>query len=107
MRWRVEFLDDAVEAELEAMPVDIQASFLRISRLIESEGLHKVREPYVKHLEGPVWEMRMKGRDGIARAAYVTATGQRVVVVHVFRKKTQKTPRREIETALRRAKEVR
>lgn len=107
MRWHVEFLDDAVEAELEAMPVDIQASFLRISRLIESEGLHKVREPYVKHLEGPVWEMRMKGRDGIGRAAYVTATGQRVVVVHVFRKKTQKTPRREIEMALRRAREVR
>jgi hypothetical protein len=52
MRWRVEFLDDAVLSELEAMPVDIQASFLRISRLIESEGLHKVREPYVKHLEG-------------------------------------------------------
>jgi phage-related protein len=107
MKWRVEFLDDGVEAALEALPVDIRASFLRISRLIESEGIHKLREPYVKHLEGPVWEMRMKGRDGIARAAYVTATGQRVVVVHVFPKKTQKTPRREIETALRRAKEVR
>ena len=38
---------------------------------------------------------------------YVTATGRRVVVVHVFTKKTQKTPRREIETALRRAQEVR
>jgi phage-related protein len=50
--------------------------------LIESEGLQKLREPYVKHLEGPVWEMRMKGKDGIARAAYVTATGQRVVVVN-------------------------
>jgi phage-related protein len=50
----------------------------------------------------------MKGRDGIARAAYVTASGQRVVVVvHVFVKKTQKTPRREIEMALKRAKEVR
>ena len=48
----------------------------------------------------------MKGRDGIARAAYVTAKGHRVVVVHVFAKKMQKTPRREIETALRRAKEV-
>jgi phage-related protein len=107
MRWRVEFLDDAIEADLEAMPVDIQASFLRISRLIESEGLHKLRQPYVKHLEGPVWEMRMKGKDGIARAAYVTATGQRVVVVHVFRKKTPKTPRREIDIAVRRAKEVR
>ncbi|MEA2743738.1 MAG: hypothetical protein QOG25_2109 [Acetobacteraceae bacterium] len=48
----------------------------------------------------------MKGKDGIARAAYVTATGQRVVVVHVFPKTTQKTPRREIEIALKRAKEV-
>jgi phage-related protein len=106
MKWRVEFLDDGVLAELEALPQDIQARFLRITRLIEAEGVHKLREPYVKHLEGPVWEMRMKGRDGIARAAYVTASGQRVVVVHVFVKKTQKTPRREIEMALRRAKEV-
>jgi phage-related protein len=75
----VEFLDDGVQAELEAQPADIRARFLRITRLIEAEGIHKPREPYVKHLEGPVWEMRMKGRDGIARAAYVTASGQRVV----------------------------
>lgn len=74
--------------------------------MIETNGLHLVHEPYVKHLEGPVWEMRMKGKDGIARAAYVTARGPRVVIVHVFPKKTQKTPRREIEIALRRAKEV-
>lgn len=60
----------------------------------------------MKHLEGPLWEMRMKGRDGIAREAYVTASGGRVVVVHVFGKKTLKTPRREIELALKRAKEV-
>lgn len=65
-----------------------------------------VHEPYEKHLEGPVWEMRMRGRDGIACAAYVTATGKRVVIVHVFVQKTQKTPRREIETALQSAKEV-
>ena len=107
MPWQVEFLDAGVLAELEALPLDIRASFLRISRLIEAEGLTKVREPYVKHLEGPLWEMRMKGKDGIARAAYVTATGQRVVVVRVFAKRTQKTPRREIEIALKRAKEVR
>lgn len=100
------FLDDDVRRQLEAQPKDIVASFLRVARLIESEGLEKIREPYVKHLEGPLWEMRMKGRDGIARAAYVAASGRRLVVVHVFGKKTQKTPRREIETALRRAKEV-
>lgn len=105
--WRVEFLDDRVREALEAFPKDIRASFLRVSRLIESHGLERIREPYVKHLEGPLWEMRLKGKDGIVRAAYVTAVGRRVVVVHVFGKKTQKTPRREIEIALRRAKEVR
>jgi phage-related protein len=50
--------------------------------------------------------MRMNGKDGIVRAAYITATGRRIVIVHVFPKKTQKTPRREIETALRKAREV-
>ena len=50
--------------------------------------------------------MRMKGRDGISRAIYVTAKGWRVVVVRVFVKRTQKTPRREIDLALARAKEV-
>jgi hypothetical protein len=54
---------------------DIRARFGRIVELIQTHGLEQVREPYVKHLEGRVWEMRMKGRDGIARAAYVTASG--------------------------------
>jgi hypothetical protein len=69
--WSVEFLDDDIEALLEAMPGDIQASFRRIAEMIRAYGLEKMREPYVKHLEGPVWEMRMSGRSGIARAAYV------------------------------------
>ena len=100
-------LDQRVSAEINTQPADIQAAFLRIVYLIESMGLERVREPYLKHLEGPLWEMRMKGKDGIARAAYVTATGYRVVVVRVFPKKTEKTPRREIELALARAREVR
>jgi len=48
----------------------------------------------------------MKGKDGISRAIYVTAKGRRVVVVRAFVKKTQKTPRREIDIALQRAREV-
>jgi phage-related protein len=106
MTWRVEFLDGRVRAELDAFPVDVRSRFERIVRMIQTHGLERVHEPYVKHLEGPVWEMRMRGKDGIARAAYVTATGKRVVVVHVFGKKTQKTPRSALKTALQRAKEV-
>ena len=54
----------------------------------------------------PLWEMRFSGRDGIARALYVTAKHRRVVVVRVYVKKTPRTPRREIEVALRRTGEV-
>jgi phage-related protein len=107
MAWTVETLNDVVDAELEDLPADMRARFVHISRLIEEFGLERVREPHVKHLRGPLWEMRMKGRDGISRALYVTAIGRRVVVVRVFIKKTQKTPAREIELALKRAKEIR
>lgn len=107
MAWTVELLDDRVIDELQSLPVDMQARFRRIVELIQTYGLERVGEPHVKHLEGALWEMRMKGRDGISRAVYVTARGRRVVVVRAFVKKSQQTPRREIEIALRRAKEVR
>jgi len=106
MSWQVEFLNKVAQAEVDELPVDIRARFARIVGLIESHGLERVGEPHVKHLEGKLWEMRMKGRDGIARSLYVTATGKRVVVLRSFVKKTQKTPRREIELALDRAKEL-
>ena len=106
MGWTVTFLTEEVKAAVDALPRDMRAGFERIVALIRSHGLERVREPYVKHLDGPLWEMRMCGKSGIARAVYVTAVGKRVVVVHVFEKKTQKTPRNEIETALKRAKEV-
>ena len=105
--WIVETLNEAVTAELHALPDEVLARFRHIVEMIQTCGLERVGRPHIDHLEGPLWEMRLKGRDGIARAIYVTATGKRVVVVRVFVKKTQKTPRREIELARERAKEVR
>jgi phage-related protein len=106
MSWNVEFLDEDVVALFEALPLDMQSHFERITQLIRSQGLERIREPYVKHLHGPLWEIRMKGKSGISRAVYVTAIGRRIVVVHIFIKKTEKTPRHEIELALKRAREV-
>jgi phage-related protein len=106
MAWTVETLNETVDAELTALPVDMRARFVRVAELIESIGLPNVREPHVKHVRGPLWEMRLKGKAGIARALYVTARDQRVVVLRVFVKKTQKTPAGEIDQALERAKEL-
>lgn len=104
--WTVQYLDERAKAEVEALPKEMRSSFERIVGLIAANGLERMRAPYVKHVEGKLWEMRLKGRDGIARSLYVTATGRRVVVLRTFEKKTEKTPRSEIELALGRAKEV-
>jgi phage-related protein len=106
MAWRVEILNDTVSAEITALPADMQARFLRLSERIIQAGLESLGEPHVKHLEGKLWELRLTGRDGIARALYVTAVGRRVIVVRAFVKKTQKTPPGEIKLALQRAKEI-
>ncbi len=105
-KWRVEALNPTVEREIRSLPKDVTAQYVRIGRMITEHGLGSVNRKYLRHITGPLWEIRLRGRDQIARALYVTARPRRVVVVRVFAKTTQKTPRREIELALRRAQEV-
>ncbi len=102
--WTSESVGAAL-TEIAALPIDIQAKLERILRMIEANGLERMREPYVKHLEGKLWEMRMSGRDGIARAIYFSAIGKRVIIARAFIKKTQKTPRSEIILATQRMKD--
>ena len=106
MPWTVETLGPIVDAEIAALPKDMQAAFLRLAERIEAVGLERTGHPHVKHLQDKLWEMRFSGRDGIARAIYVTAIGRRVIVVHAFVKKSQKTPKAALDLAERRAKEI-
>jgi phage-related protein len=106
MAWTVETLNETVDAELAELPADMRARLVRISELIESVGLPNVKEPHVRHIRGQLWEIRLKGKAGIARALYVTAKEKRVVIVRAFIKKTEKTPTGEIDLALQRAKEL-
>jgi phage-related protein len=94
------------EAEVKTLPPDMQARFLHIAELLEQFGPHQVGMPHVRHLDGKLWEIRMRGRDGIARAIYFAASDRRLVVVRASRKKTEKTPRAEIELAQERIKGV-
>lgn len=105
MRWSVETLA-VVDGEIAALPAGLRAKLLRLMKLVEDVGLEKMHEPHAKHLEGKLWELRVSAREGIARGLYVTVEGRRVVVLHVFEKKTQATPRRAIELALERMKRM-
>ena len=91
--------------ELQSIPADMQARFLHIGDMLEDLGPHRVGMPHIRPLESKLWEMRMTGRDGIARAVYAAVQGCTLLVLHVFIKKTQATPRSAIETALKRLEE--
>ena len=103
-QWTVT-LHPLAERELQTIPADMQARFLHIGEMLVDLGPQRVGLPHIRPLESKLWEMRMTGRDGIARAVYVAAQGRTLLVLHVFVKKTQTTPRSAIEIALKRLKE--
>jgi len=106
MTWTVETANATVDAELEALPIKLRARLLRLMELVEARGVTALREPHAKHLEGKLWELRVKSDEGIARAIYVAVTGRRVVVLHTFVKKTAKTPVAALSIARQRLKEL-
>ena len=104
--WKVTTLNSQVDAEIETLPDDLMAHFTRTMQLIQEKGLERMGMPHVRHIDGPLWEIRFHGRNQIGRALYVTSMGKLIVILRVFVKKTQKTPRREIGIALARLKEL-
>lgn len=106
MGWIVETFSEVVDAEIVDLPPRLQARLIRLFETIEQVGLEQLHEPHVKHLEGKLWELRAKASEGIARGLYVTVTGRRVIVLHVFVKKSQKTPKTAMALARSRMKEL-
>ena len=104
--WTVHTLNTTVDSELEALPVDIRSRFIRISGLLEQFGPQNVGMPHIRSLGDKFWEIRVSGRGGIARGIYLYAKGKKIIVLHVFIKKTQKTPLAALEMATRRAKQA-
>ena len=102
MAWTVETLS-AVDAEIEALPVGLRA---RLLETVENVGLEALCAPHVRHVDGKLGELRVRGEGGIASGINVTATGRRVVVLHVFAKKSQRTPRRALATARERMRKM-
>lgn len=105
IRWTLEVVVPA-EREIERLSDELQARFLHVAEMLVELGPARVGMPHVRHLDDKLWEMRLAGRDRIARALYVTVPPRRIVVLRVFVKKSQRTPRRELELAMRRAAEV-
>lgn len=104
--WNVETLNANVDKEIKNLPADIQGKLLSLFELIERQGIFDLPPKARSPLGDKLWELRVKGKDGIARAIYITETGKRIIILRAFIKKSQKTPHQELELAKQRAKEV-
>jgi len=105
MQWKITFYSEKVEAKTLKFPSGILANFLHIAEMIEKLGPN-IGKPYVGSLSSGLYEIRAKGKEGIGRSMYCVAKGKEVVILHSFIKKTQKTPKKELDLAKKRMKEV-
>jgi phage-related protein len=86
-------------------PPRINAAFVRISEQIVVSGPN-LGLPYTRAMGDGLFEVRARGTEGIGRAFFCCFSGRRVVILHGFIKKTQKTPLKEVQIARKRLKEV-
>ena len=105
MGWTIEFFDEKVEEETYAFPKNILAKTLHIFELVELQGAN-LGMPYTKPLNNGLFEIRAKGVEGIGRSIYCYQKGEVIIILHSFIKKDQKTPKKDLELAIKRKKEI-
>lgn len=104
-KWAVVFCCTRAEHEFLDLPIDAQARLTRTLELFEARGPLALMMPLARPVDGKLWELRASGRDGVARCLYVLDTGRTLLILRAFTKKTQKTPRAEIDLAWSRWRE--
>lgn len=105
MNWTITYYSEAVMAWVNDMPVSIRAHYARITDRMERLG-PALGMPYTRAMGDGLFEIRAKGREGIARVFYCTLVGSQIMILHGFIKKAEKTPKRELEIARARLREV-
>lgn len=105
MNWRVIFYSAGLEKEILELPAGFVARFLRYAERMEIYG-PDLGMPHTRAMGDGLFELRLKAAEGIARVFYCTVVARRIVMLHQFVKKSEKTPKKELEIAQRRMKEM-
>jgi phage-related protein len=106
MTYSIDYYNERVLDDVLRWPAGIRSDYARLIDLLIERG-PVLRLPHCRLLGGGLFEIRASGQEGIGRALYCFCPGQRVVVLHVFIKRTGKIPMADMRLARRRMKEVR
>jgi len=105
MEYKIEYYSAGVAEDILSLPDTLAARYVFLTRPMTAIGAH-LGPPHTDAFGDGLYELRLKGADGIARVFFCTLVGRRIVMLHSFIKKTQKTPPREIDIARKRMKEI-
>ena len=104
MDYTISYFSEAVQEDILALPDTLAARYVVLSRRMVALGPN-LGEPHTKAFGEGLFEMRLKGAEGIGRVFFCTLVGKRIVMLHSFVKKSDRTPLREREIAQTRMKE--
>ena len=104
--WHIEYYSERVEKAVLKLPAGLLARYIRLTDLMLEFG-PDLGMPHTRAMREGLFELRLKSKEGIARAFYCTLIEEQIVVLHVFVKKSQETPKKELDIARKRLKEVR
>jgi|TARA_B110000240_G_C13358505_1_gene392904 phage-related protein len=105
MKWKISFYSNKVEEETLNFPDGILANFVHIAEMVEEFG-PALGKPYTSPMGNGLFEIRAKGKEGIGRSLFCMLKGREIIILNSFIKKTQKTPKKELDLATKRMKEV-
>ncbi len=105
MEYEIRYFNDAVFDAIKDLPVTLAARYLVLARRMVAVG-PDLGEPHTKAIGQGLLELRLKGAEGIARVFYCTQVGRRIVMLHCFVKKSDRTPSRALAVARVRMKEL-
>ncbi|MBT4286361.1 MAG: type II toxin-antitoxin system RelE/ParE family toxin [Deltaproteobacteria bacterium] len=105
MKWQIKYFNNNLEDDILNLPEGLLARYLRLTDLMLQFGAN-LGLPHTKAIESGLFELRVKSKEGIARVFFCTKIGKKIVMLHSFIKKSQKTPKKEINIAKSRMKEV-
>lgn len=105
MEWQIKYYNNKLEDEILELPDGLLARYLRLTDLMLEYGSN-LGLPHTKAIENGLYELRVKSKEGIARVFFCTKVGKKIIMLHSFIKKSQKTPKKEIKIAKSRMSEV-
>lgn len=105
MKFNIDYYDENLEREILKLPDGLLARYIRLTEIMQLSGPN-LGMPHVRPMGDGLYELRLKGKEGIGRVLYCNVVKNTITMLHIFIKKTEKTPKQDLSRARKRLQEI-